>query len=60
MWVLLLISLWSSGGSHSEVIGQFTSRDLCVIAEQAMQRSVEKFGDNSAAHSYKCERLPSK
>ena len=58
MWVLLLISMWTTGGTMSQVIGQFTSKDLCTIAEQAMQRSVDKFGDGQASHSYKCERLP--
>ena len=58
MWVLLLISMWPTGGTMSQAIGQFTSKDLCTIAEQAMQRSIEKFGDSHSSHSYKCEQLP--
>ena len=60
MWVLLMITIWTHGVTHSTVIGQFTSSDLCKIAEQAMQRSLDRIGDDSGAHTYHCERLPKK
>jgi hypothetical protein len=60
MWVLIMIGLWPSGGANSEVIGQFPSEQLCLVAERAMSASVKEFGGGPESHSYKCERLPSK
>ena len=60
MWILLMISIWSSGSNHSEAIGQFPTKDLCKTAEAAMQQSAAVFGDISASHRYHCESLPVK
>lgn len=60
MWILLMISIWSYGGNHSEAIGQFPSLELCKTAEKAMQQSIAVFSEGSASHRYHCEQLPEK
>lgn len=60
MWVLLMVSLWSGGGVHSQMIAQFQTEQLCQAAQQAMRQGISYFERDAAEHVYRCERLPEK
>ena len=54
MWMLLMITVFSSGASSSSEIGSFKTEKDCEIARAAMLHSSTVFGISEGRKSYIC------